>query len=231
MNPRTILLRRLGTIEYESAWRWQAEKAAAVRAGGHEVLALLQHPPVYTFGRRPRFGHLLAAVEELNMRGASVVASDRGGDVTFHGPGQVVGYPIVHLGRRGLAPGDYIRALEETMIRAARRFGVEGRREYGRPGVWSQDAKIGAVGVRVRGGVAMHGFALNVSVDLSWFDAIVPCGIRDARVTSMTEVLGHDPGLQAVEDAIATAFGAVFEVQLVPASAGMEDTRVAAGAR
>ncbi len=217
---------RPGVVNYYSAWDWQNETADTVREGADEALALLQHPPVFTFGRHIRPEHLLISADELTARGASLVESDRGGDITFHGPGQIVGYPILDLKRRGLGPNEYVRCLEEVLIRTCASFGVEASRAAGRPGVWvSPDhvpcsllpapAKIAALGVRVRGGVTTHGFALNVETDLSWFGAIVPCGIMDAGVTSLAQLLGESPGIEAVEATLAAAFEAVFEAELV----------------
>jgi len=219
-NPVThpLRLQHFAQIDYHSAWQWQRETADAVRNGAADVLALLQHAPVYTFGRRARYDHLLVEPETLTQRGAELVESDRGGDVTFHGPGQIVGYPILNLKRRALAPVDYVRGLEETLIRALDHFDVTAGRISGRPGVWVGGAKIGALGVRVQAGVSLHGFALNVEPDLSWFSAIVPCGISDAGVTSIERVLGRSPGIAAVEDALVEAFCAVFDAEVIPPS-------------
>ena len=213
--PSALRLFRCGTIAYDAAWQWQRDTAVAVRSGEPDALALLQHEPVYTFGRNIRRDHLLTSVEKLRSSGAELVESDRGGDITFHGPGQLVAYPILDLRRRQLGPSDYVRALEETLIRALDRFGITANRVAGRPGVWVDCEKIGAIGVRVQGGVTMHGFALNVAPDLSWYDAIVPCGISDASVTSM-ERLGCLPVFSAVEDAVADAFADVFNSVLMP---------------
>jgi lipoate-protein ligase B len=201
----------LPLVDYETAWRRQVAAADEVRDGNSEVLFLLQHPPVFTFGRRVRPENLLIDADDLRRLGAGVIASDRGGDVTFHGPGQVVAYPILDLRGRGLGPNPYVRGLEECMIRTLRDFGLHGERVAGRPGVWAGDAKIGAIGVRIQGGVSRHGFALNVETDLSWFDAIVPCGLSDASVTSMQRLLGSSPGLPVVEDSLIDAFADVFD--------------------
>jgi len=211
-------------VDYEAAWRWQTETANAVRHGEHEALALLQHSPVYTFGRRVRADHLLVDAGDLRRRGARVIETDRGGDVTFHGPGQIVGYAIVNLRVRGLGPVHYVRGLEETLIRALCSFGLTAERMPGRPGVWIDGSKIGAIGVHVSGGVTTHGFALNVDTDLAWFDAIVPCGLADAGVTSMKELLGSNPVFAAVEDAIVEAFATVFDALPVSQFALLPET-------
>ena len=210
---------RLGTVEYGDAFAWQRERASAVRAGGaREALALLQHPPVYTLGARGRRDGLLLAPAAFEARGAALVESDRGGDVTFHGPGQLVAYPILNVRARGLGAADYVRALEAVASATLEAVGVRGERVGGRPGVWVDGAKVCAVGVRIREGVSTHGIALNVDVDLEWFDAIVPCGLADARVTSLAQLLGaRAPSMCAVEEAFAEAFEAVFDLELLEA--------------
>jgi lipoyl(octanoyl) transferase len=162
---------------------------------------------------------VLVPFEVLAARGAEVVETDRGGDVTFHGPGQVVAYPILDLRARGLGPASYVRMLEGCLITTLARFDLRAERVTGRPGVWVDVdgalAKIAAVGVRVREGVSTHGVALNVSTDLQWFEAIVPCGIADAGVTSMQRVLGVAPSMEAVMDEFARVFASLFDVRCV----------------
>ncbi len=208
-------LQRLGIADYDKAHSWQMHTADAVRAGADDVLALLEHPPVFSYGRRVRPQHLLVAPSELKRRGASLIESDRGGDITFHGPGQLVGYPIINLKRQHLGPRDYVCRLEDVMIQALAKFGLNGESIRGRPGVWLNGEKVGAIGVRVRAGVSTHGFALNVATDLSWFEAITACGLKDASVTSMEIALGYSPGLRVVEDAVIGAFATAFGCYLV----------------
>jgi lipoyl(octanoyl) transferase len=215
----TVRLQTLGVTPYTDAWQWQLDAAEALRSGGPEALALLQHEPVYTFGRRVRPEHLLVTPEALRARGAAVIETNRGGDVTFHGPGQLIGYPILDLKCRGLGPHEYVRLLESTLIRALDRFQLESWHLPGRPGVWTKRGKVGAIGVRIERGVSLHGFALNVDVDLSWFEAIVPCGDADAEVTSMAQLLEVTPAFATVQDAIAEEFAATFNVTLVAAVA------------
>ena len=212
--PRHVRLYRPGLIEYHDAWRWQLDAAAAVFAGAPEALGVLQHPPVYTLGRRARPENLLVDAETLARRGAQVVQSDRGGDLTFHGPGQLVAYPILNLRERGLAPTDYVRRLEEVMLRTAASFGISAMRSPGRPGIWADSGKLGSVGVRIRSGVTSHGLALNVDPDISWFDAIVPCGLPGIAVTSMARLLGQRLDVGTAESALLDAFETVFDSRL-----------------
>ena len=170
----------LGRVSYLDGWRLQEAVATRVRDGGDERMLLLEHAPVYTIGRRGTTDHLLAGLGELRELGASVYRVDRGGDITYHGPGQLVGYPIVRLGDRPDLVR-YVRGLEDALIDALATYGVAGRAERGKTGVWvdlpdHRPAKIAAIGVRVSRGVTTHGFALNVSTDLLAFGRMVPCG-------------------------------------------------------
>jgi len=243
-RPReTVQLWRAGRLRYGAGLAWQhatAEAVAAGRppdgstasipeAGPSEVIALLEHPPTYTFGIRGGREHLLATPAALAARGAEVVDSDRGGDVTFHGPGQLVAYPILDLRARELRAGVYVRRLEAAVIATLEAFDVRGERVPGRPGVWVEGAKIAALGVRISHGVSRHGLALNVTTDLAWFEQIVPCGIADAAVTSLERVLGAAPALRAVEDALAAAFEQVFAIRLVEPVGEAAELREAAG--
>ncbi len=219
---RDLDLHRPGLEPYQRSLAWQQERAEAVRAGvAPEALALLQHPAVYTLGMRGERGNVLATPEVLAARGADLVPTDRGGDVTFHGPGQLVAYPILDLHARGLGPATYVRMLEAVLIETLAAFSIDAARVAGRPGVWVAGAKVAALGVRVRGGVSTHGVALNVSTDLDWFDLIVPCGIADASVTSMQRLLGAAPPHEDVEAAFIEAFARAFEVRLVASASAM----------
>jgi len=214
LGTRCTLLRP-GILEYQRAWQLQQRIADGVRGGDDAALILLEHPPTYTLGARGNTQHLLLTREAYARRGAAVVHSDRGGDVTFHGPGQIVGYPIVNLRARGDGPLWYVRALEETLIATLRGYGIEAGRRDGARGAWCGDAKIAAIGVRVSGGVTMHGFALNVNTDLSWFDDIVACGLRDSSVTSMQAIAGEAFDLADVQADVARAFGREFGFEVV----------------
>lgn len=216
----TVIAERLGVVDYEAGLAWQRARADVVRAGGAESVALLQHPPIYTLGARGDAAHVLATATWLAEHGAQVVRTDRGGDVTFHGPGQLVVYPILNLRAHGIGPRDYACRLEECVIATAATFGVTTTRVSGRPGVWVRDAKLAAIGVRVRGGVTSHGLALNIATDLEWFDAIVPCGLADAGVTSLARELGaRCPSEDEVVATFCEAFAQVFGVALQPGGA------------
>jgi lipoate-protein ligase B len=224
MSDRPPLdVRWLGRVEYEEAWALQRELALR-RARGEipDTLLLLEHPPVYTTGRRGVAepgaeceNRLLVPREAL---GAPLLGVDRGGDITFHGPGQLVAYPVLSLGTRPRGVVEYVRRLEDTIIRTLAGYGIQAGRIEGLTGVWVGDEKIAAIGVRVSrpggaegGWVTGHGLALNVGVDLEWFRRIVPCGIEGRGVTSMERLLGTSPLLEEVAERLAAAFGEVFE--------------------
>ncbi len=177
------IVHRLGMVEYQEAWEKQQRLAEACRQDGCGRLLLLEHPPTYTFGVRGKEEHLLLDEGALAEVGAAVHRVDRGGDVTFHGPGQLVGYPILDLRRWRQGPVWYVRALEQVLIEALSGFGIAAGRSEGRPGVWVGNKKIAAIGVRVSRGVTSHGFALNVDPDLQFFSHIIACGLPDATVT------------------------------------------------
>jgi lipoyl(octanoyl) transferase len=189
---RTLEHRRLGLVEYRLAWETQREVHTDVVDGGREAVLLLEHPPVFTCGKRTD-----AHERPLDPGGADVIDVDRGGKITFHGPGQLVGYPIVRLPDH-VRVVDYVRRVEEALIRVCADLGVASARVPGRSGVWLRatgtrpERKIAALGIRVSRGVTMHGFALNCDVDLDWYDRFVPCGIADASVTSLSAELGRD---------------------------------------
>ena len=206
-------IRRHGLLSYHDAWDLQRQLLARIIAGeAPETLLLLEHPHTYTLGRRGGQEHLLAAPEELAARGAVVIETDRGGDITYHGPGQIVGYPLLNLRRR--TGGDvhrYLRALEEVLIGVLAAYGLAGEREPEYTGVWCRGAKVAAIGVRISRGITMHGFALNVSTDLSYFDHIVPCGIHGRKVTSLERLLGGEVSIDDVTGVIERQFREVFE--------------------
>lgn len=213
-------------IDYSTALELQ-RSLVELRKGGEmgDVLLLLEHTPVITLGRNAKAEHVLASREQLAARGVEVFECDRGGDVTYHGPGQLVGYPIFDLRgfttpegpRKTLGAVGFVRRLEEVLIRTCADFGIAAQRVAGRTGVWTEhsDAKIAAIGVHISRGVTSHGFALNVSTDLEAFQLIVPCGIADKSVTSLGRELGEVPTLEKVAESVARNFGAVFQSQVL----------------
>lgn len=224
MGRRSTLRLDIGRdVEYERGVAWQRRNHQRVLAAREtisqlEAIALLEHRPVYTLGRRADGAHILASQDEIAARGASVARTDRGGDVTFHGPGQLVVYPVLDLRARRLGAIDYVRLLEECAIKTLASFQIEGIRDVGRPGVWTEWrgglAKVAAVGVRITHGISLHGLALNYQIDLEWFEAIVPCGIPDARVASLHLLRGRDVSFEETSTAFGRAFEDAFQVHL-----------------
>ncbi len=203
-------VRRLGLVPYPAAWALQNRLADARRAGlAPDTLILLEHPHTYTIGRSGTRDHVFLTEAELATRGIICLDVDRGGDVTYHGPGQLVGYPIFDLGPQPDV-GRYLRNLEDCLIDTLADFGIAGGRLSGYTGVWIGDRKIAAIGVKVSQGVTTHGFALNVTTDLSLFTHILPCGISDKGVTSMAVELGRAPVMAGVEDRVVAHFSERF---------------------
>jgi lipoate-protein ligase B len=210
----------LGRVDYLEAWEYQRGLARR-RARGEipDTILLLEHPPVFTTGRRGPGANL--RLPEVSL-GAPLIETDRGGDITFHGPGQLIAYPIVDLRAAGLSVVNYVRALEEAVVRTVRAYGIDAHTECGLTGVWtgevdSSSEKIAAIGVRVGkpagpsgGWVTTHGLALNVTVDLEWFGRIVPCGISDRGVASIESLTGERPRLRDVADRLREALGDII---------------------
>jgi len=203
---------RLGRIAYPEALELQLGIVGRLKAAepGDAVLLLLEHEPVITIGRSGGADHLLASRDELACRGIALVDSGRGGDVTYHGPGQLVGYPLLRLPEHRRDVHRYLRDLEAVLIAALARFGIQGRRVAGYTGVWVGEEKVAAIGVAFSRWVAYHGFALNVATDLAAFDLIVPCGIADKPVTSLERLLGRAAPWREVEAAVVEAFVHTF---------------------
>lgn len=219
---KLLEVRHLGLVPYDEALALQQSLVERRRRGEiPDTLLLLEHPHVITFGVRAHGDrtHVRASPERLAQEGVALVETGRGGDVTYHGPGQLVGYPILDLNpdRRDLHR--YVRDLEETLIRAVARHGVAARRIPGLTGVWVGDEKVAAIGVRLSRWITSHGFALNVNTDLRYFDLIVPCGIPDRGVTSLARLLGRAVPLAEVAEAVAESCAEVFERRLVRAEA------------
>ena len=241
---RKVVVCDLGRMPYRPAWALQqrvqrrlieAKRSEPPQDVPH-VLLLVEHPPVYTLGKSGDAANLLASEDLLRRRGASFVEIDRGGDITFHGPGQIVGYPILDLDRFFTDVHRYLRELEEVIIRTLADFGVAGGRVDGRTGVWvgpderGFERKICAMGIRCSRWVTMHGFALNVRTDLSYFSHIVPCGISDRGVTSLSAELDRDVDPGVVKPRLLHHFAALFDADLASLSgAAASDFLAAAG--
>lgn len=214
---RTFDVRRLGRVEYGAGLELQAQLVEQRRSGAiGDTLLLLEHPPVITLGVKTKgqTANIVATPEALAAEGVSVFETGRGGDITYHGPGQLVGYPIIDLKPDRQDVHKYVRDIEEALIVGLREFGIEGRRVDGRTGVWvgaaGREEKIAAIGVRISRWITSHGFALNVSTNLRHFRLIVPCGITDRGVTSIDRFLGKSVPMSEVEDAAARGFATVF---------------------
>ena len=226
---------------YAEAWELQKRVVAARKVGVIEdVLLFCEHPHVITLGRNGKREHLLASGSVLRQKGVEFCETDRGGDITYHGPGQIVGYPIMDLGTIRRDVHWYVRMLEEVMIRATAEFGVSAHREMGKTGIWvksedkeitqrppraqssqsEEDAaeKLGAIGVHISRWVTSHGFAYNVATDLRYFDLIVPCGIAERKATSLEKILGRSVGKKEVAPLLAKYFGEVFGLEMRPAT-------------
>jgi len=213
----------LGLIGYAEAWELQKRVAAARKADAIEdALLLCEHPHVITLGRSGKRENLLASEHVLRQKGVEFHASDRGGDITYHGPGQIVGYPILNLGAIRRDVVWYVRILEEAMIRATAEFGITAERVAGKTGIWvragSTEEKLAAIGVRISRWVTSHGFAYNVSTDLRNFDLIVPCGIADRKATSLEKLLGRSVEQKEVAPRIAKHLGELLGLEMKEAT-------------
>ena len=211
---RPLEVRRLGVVRYREALAMQRQLVEERRAGRvPDLLLLLQHPPVITLGVRGDGGrsHIMVGEDRLAELGVEVSETGRGGDVTYHGPGQVVGYPIVDLRPDRCDVHRYVRDVEDVMIRTCADYGVRAGRITGLTGAWLGREKIGAIGVRISRWITSHGFAFNVNTDLEYVSLIVPCGIADRGVTSLRRALGRELSIDGVEQALGRNFGAVFE--------------------
>ncbi len=234
---KELLVVDLGLVEYGAAWELQRRVAAARKAGVlPDVLMLCEHPHVITLGRNGNAANLRASGHVLGQMGVSFFETNRGGDITYHGPGQLVGYPILNLSEIRRDVGWYVRSLEEAMIRASAEFGVSGRRVAGRTGVWvdvransaadegnepketTDEEKLAAIGVHISRWVTSHGFAYNVSTDLRYFDLIVPCGIAGKRATSLEKLLGRHVEIEEIAPRIAAHLGGIFGLDLCAAA-------------
>lgn len=225
---RYIQVQNLGLMPYREAWEYQEKllrQNLAIKSGAEtgstiNYLLFTEHPPVYTLGKSGKPEHLLVTEEHMNASGISFVHTNRGGDITFHGPGQIVGYPIFDLEQFSTDIGWYLRSLEEVIILTLKQYGIEAGRSKGETGVWLEPEikhrarKICAMGVRCSRWVTMHGFALNVNTDLSYFNNIVPCGIPDKQVASMQQETGAVLNMAEVTQVLQQQFAMVFGAEL-----------------
>jgi lipoyl(octanoyl) transferase len=222
-SPRSVRVSWLGSVPYRQAWDLQAELVRELRAGeGQGTLLLLEHPHVFTMGKAASADHLLWDEEERARRGVEVIWSDRGGEATYHGPGQLVGYPVLDLQELGLTIPGYLEKLERSLIDYLAELGLDA--EPGKPGltgVWRADEKLAAIGIKLNRSVVSHGFALNLTTDLGYFDGIVPCGHAELRPTSVEAVNGLSVSTRPAAEAYARNFASAFEtaVEWVPGPA------------
>jgi lipoate-protein ligase B len=231
MADRELWVVDLGRRAYGEVLELQRAVARARISGDvdQDVLLLVEHPPVITLGRASKDAHLLADPNQLAVRGIELFEVERGGDVTFHGPGQLVGYPIIDLKRHKQDLHWYLRQVEELLIRALGELGISGERVAKYTGVWTRDRKIASIGVHARDWVTWHGFALNVTTELSYFDLIVPCGIPAVQMTSVQRELDRETGLKEVAKTVADAAANVFALAPRWIDAATLEGRVAAG--
>ncbi len=230
----TIWLVNLDTVPYADALALQHRLVDARKRGAlNDTLLLLEHPPVFTLGRNAKDENILASREFLRQQGIDVFRVERGGDVTYHGPGQLVGYPILDLRNFRMDVGWFVRSMEEMLIRALGDFGIRGKRIEKLVGVWvdqaspmQPEAKIAQIGARIEQWITYHGFALNVDPNLAHFDLIVPCGISDKAVTSMARAVDDPVDPRAVRERVAARFGEVFGAEMIELPRGEFETRL-----
>lgn len=239
MELQSVEFRDLGRMDYKSAWDYQEtllKKNLEIKSNAQSLpvansrqlptvnyLLFVEHPPVYTLGKSGKMEHVLINAEEREERGIEFFQTNRGGDITFHGPEQIVGYPIFDLEKFYTDIGRYLRELEEVIILTLAEYGIPAGRSAGETGVWidalekGKERKICAMGVRCSRWVTMHGFALNVNTDLNYFNHIIPCGIQNKKVTSIREELGREVDKEEVKEKLKRNFEKVFKVQIIPA--------------
>ena len=200
----------LGNSSYKHTWELQKElQLQRIENKIDDTLLLVEHEPVYTFGKNTDENHLL----QNYPKNVKLFHIERGGDITFHGPGQIVGYPIIDLHNYKMSISWYMRALEEVIIRSLDKFGISADRKEGLTGVWVEDEKIAALGVRISRWVTMHGFALNVNTDLTYYDSIIPCGIFDYGITSMEHIFGEKQNMSKIKSILSAVFLDVFQLK------------------
>ena len=211
MENKILTYSDLGFIDYKEAWDLQYEvHAKRVSGDAKDFLFLLEHPNTYTLGKTAHKENLMGSEKYLKENNISVYDIDRGGDITYHGPGQIVGYPIIDLNNWYKDTHKYLRALEDVIIKTCSEYGIDCGRNEKHTGVWIRDKKIAAIGIKVSRWVTMHGFAFNVNTDLNLFSGIIPCGIQDKTVTSLKEELGHEIDVLEVKAKLLNNFIKVF---------------------
>jgi lipoyl(octanoyl) transferase len=227
LNKHAVIFKDLGWMEYQTAWDYQETLLRENVAGKAQLssttnyLLFVEHPPVYTLGKSGSIDNVLIGEEERQTKGIGFYHTNRGGDITFHGPEQIVGYPILDLEKFYTDIGKYLRNLEEVIIATMAEYGLKGERSPGETGVWmdaavpGKERKICAMGIRCSRWVTMHGFAFNVNTDLTYFDHIVPCGIQNKQVTSLQKELGRSLDINEVKEKLKLNFERVFEAELV----------------
>jgi lipoyl(octanoyl) transferase len=227
LNKQAVIFKDLGWMEYQTAWDYQETLLRENVAGKAQLssttnyLLFVEHPPVYTLGKSGSIDNVLIGEEERQTKGIGFYHTNRGGDITFHGPEQIVGYPILDLEKFYTDIGKYLRNLEEVIIATMAEYGLKGERSPGETGVWmdaavpGKERKICAMGIRCSRWVTMHGFAFNVNTDLTYFDHIVPCGIQNKQVTSLQKELGRSLDINEVKEKLKLNFEKVFEAELV----------------
>lgn len=215
VSPQKLWVIKPGILGYENAWFFQIGlKKARLEGRIDDTLLLLQHPPTITLGRRGKEENLLVKQEELQKKGIKLFYTDRGGDITYHGPGQLVGYPIMNLRDHGLSVGQYVKLLEEVVLLTLKYLRIIAKRLTCTIGVWVGEKKIASLGVRVSRGITTHGFALNVNNDLTPFQFINPCGMENLKVTSLREILGGEVDQDFIENIVAENFSQVFRMRI-----------------
>jgi len=231
---QTVFVQDIGLMKYKPVWDYQEKLLAntvAIKSASYDLpasaretehrLLLVEHPPVYTLGKSGHVENMLISEYEMGARDIDYFKINRGGDITFHGPQQLVGYPILDLEKFYTDIGKFLRSLEEVIIKTIAHYGIKGGRSTGETGVWidadkkGSERKICAMGIRSSRWVTMHGWALNVNTDLTFFDNIIPCGIKDKQVTSIEKELGRKVDIEEVKNILLTAFAEVFEVKLI----------------
>lgn len=213
MDEKICWILEIGSVDYQEAFELQKRLVAArLKNEAEDILLLLEHPPVFTANRQETFRHILAAQSVLDKEGIQVRQTDRGGDVTYHGPGQVVGYNIMDLKEQGRDLHCYIRNMEQMLMDTLKEYGIRAGRDANHPGVWVGDEKIAAIGIAVKNGwISMHGFALNVQPNLDHYQMIIPCGIVDKGITSMTVLLGKSIDCRELHRKLVYHYGSIFQ--------------------